>query len=97
MASHILERCQPRLAHRLLDQCLLRRPMRRGQPAAAAILVDSAACHQGEERLTGGLLLKRLEHSRNIALAAPITICFGGKRLAAAIRRQRVHLRRQSG
>ena len=86
-------RLEPGIGERGADHRLLRRTVRHGQAAAAAVLVDGGAADDGEYLVAVGLRVgKTLQHDDTAALAAREAVGLVGKGLAAAVGRQHVRL-----
>ena len=81
------------VGQRLADHRLLRGAARRGEAAAAAVLVHRAAADHGEHAVAVGLRVgQALEHDHPATLAAHVAVRRRVERLAAAVGREHARL-----
>ena len=84
-----VSRARARVRERCADHRLLRRAVRRREPAAAPVLVDGgAADHRQDAVAVGERVGQALQHHDPAALAADVPVGGGVERLAPPVRRQ---------
>ena len=91
-----LARRDAAVGQRVADDGLLGRPVRRGEPAAGAVLVHRRAPDHGEDAVAvGQRVVSRFSTTTRAALAAHEAVGGGVERLAPAVRRHHVVLRQR--